>query len=120
MLSLVISEQQGDWDEWLPYAMQEYNSSVSAATGLALNDIRLGRMLRLPMTIIDQCAVTVKGHMMDKNQDQLLYLDIVRERQQHAFELVQESHLIAMSKIQRANTKLLAILHKLPNFEVGN
>ena len=25
-----------------------------------------------------------------------------------------------MSKIQRSNTKLLAILHKLPNFEVGN
>ena len=32
---------------------------------------------------------------------------------------MQESHLIAMSKIQRSNTKLLAILHKLPNFEVG-
>ena len=33
---------------------------------------------------------------------------------------MQESHLIAMSKIQRSNTKLLAILHKLPNFEVGS
>ena len=33
---------------------------------------------------------------------------------------MQESHLIAMSKVQRSNTKLLAILHKLPNFEVGN
>ena len=32
---------------------------------------------------------------------------------------MQESHLIAMSKIQRSNTKLLAILNKLPNFEVG-
>ena len=69
------------------------------------------------MTVIDECVV--KGHTGEK-QDQLLYLDIVRERQQRAFELVQESHLIAMSKIQRSNTKLLAILHKLPNFEVGN
>ena len=57
---------------------------------------------------------------MGEKQDQLLYLDIVRERQQHAFELVQESQLIAMSKLQRSNTKLLAILNKLPNFEVGN
>ena len=73
-------------------------------------------MPRLPMTIIDECVV--KGHTGER--DQLLYLDIVRKRQQRAFELVQESHLIAMSKIQRSNTKLLATLHKLPNFEVGN
>ena len=117
MLSLVISEQQDDWDEWLPYVVQAYNNSVSAVAGLAPNEIHLGRMSRLPMTIIDECVV--KGHM-GKKQDQLLYLDIVRERQQRAFELVQESHLIAMSKIQRSNTKLLAILHKLPNFKVGN
>ena len=117
MLSLVISEQQDDWDEWLPYAVQAYNNSVSAATGLAPNEIYLERMPRLPMTIIDECVV--KRHT-GKKQDRLLYLDIVRETQQRAFEIVQESHLIAMSKIQRHNTKLLAILHKLPNFEVGN
>ena len=97
--------------------VQENNNSVSAATGLAPNEINLGRIPRLPMTITDECVV--KGHTGEK-QYQLLYLDIVRERQQRAFELVQESHLIAMSKIQRSNTKLLAILHKLPNFEVGN
>ena len=117
MLSLVISEQQDDWDEWLSYVVQAYNNSVSAATGLAPNEIHLGRMPRLPMAVIDECVV--KGHTGEK-QDQLLYLDIVRERQQRAFELVQESHLIAMSKIQRSNTKLLTILHKLPNFEVGS
>ena len=115
-LSLVISEQQDDWDEWLPYVVQAYKNSVSAATGLVPNEIHLGRMPRLPMTIIDECVV--KGHSGEK-QDQLLYLDIVRERQQRTFELVQESHLIAMSKIQRSNTKLFAILHKLPSFEMG-
>ena len=117
MISLVISEQRDDGDEWLPYVVQAYNNSVSAATGLAPNGIQLGRMPRLPMTVIDECVV--KGDT-DEKQDQLLYLDIVQERQQRAFELVQESHLIAMSKIQRSNTKLLAILHKLPNSEVGD
>ena len=117
MLSLVISKQQDDWDGGLPYVVQAYNNSVSAATGLAPTEIHLGRMPRLPMTIIDECVV--KRHTGEK-QDQMLYLDIVRERQQRAFALVQESHLIAMSKIQRFNTKLLAILHKLPNFEVDN
>ena len=85
MSSLVISEQQDDWDEWLPFAVQAYNNSVSVATGLAPNDIHLGCMPRLPMTIIDECVV--KGNMGEK-QDQLLYLDIVRERQQCAFKLV--------------------------------
>ena len=74
-------------------------------------------MPRLPITIIEECVV--KEHMGEK-QNQLLYLDIVRERQQRAFEPEQESHLIAMSKIRRSNTKLLAILHNLPNVEVGN
>ena len=97
--------------------VQAYNNSVSAATGLAPNEIHLGRMPQLPMPVIDECVV--KGHTGEK-QDQLLYLDIVRKRQQRAFELVQESHLIAMSKIKRSNTKLLAILHKLPSFEAGS
>ena len=44
MLSLVVSEQQDDWGEWLPYVVQAYNNSVSAATGLAPNKIHLGRM----------------------------------------------------------------------------
>ena len=76
-------------------ALQSYSNSVSAATGLAPNEIHLGRMPRLTMTMIDECVV-VKGHTGGK-QDQLVYLDIVRERQRHAFELVQESHLTAVS-----------------------
>ena len=57
---------------------------------------------------------------MGEEQDQLLYLDIVREMQQRVFELVQKSYLIASSKIRRSNTKLLAILDKLPNYEIVN
>ena len=59
------------WDEWLPYVVQAYNSSVSAATRLAPDEIHLGCLPRLTMAIIE-------GHM-GKKQDQLLYLDIVRE-----------------------------------------
>ena len=76
MLSLVISEQHDHWNEWLPNVVQSYNSFLSAATGLAPNEIHLGCMHRLPMTIIEKYVV--KGHMGEK-QDQLLYLDIGRE-----------------------------------------
>ena len=116
MLYLVASERHDDWDEWLPNMVQAYNDLLSAETRLVPNEIHLGCMPRLPMAIIEECVV--KGNMGEK-QDQLLYLDIVREMQ-HAFELVQESHLIVMSKLQRSNTKLLAMLHKLLNFEVGS
>ena len=51
MLSLVISEQQDEWDEWLPFLVQACNNSVSAASGLAKNEMYLGRMPQLPMTI---------------------------------------------------------------------
>ena len=54
MLSLAINGQHDDWDEWLPNVVQAYNNSVSAAIGLTQNDIHLGRMPRLPMTIIDE------------------------------------------------------------------
>ena len=114
MLSLVVSGQDDDWDEWLPNTVQAYNNSLSAATGLAPNEMHTSTAKDHNRRM--RCQ---EGHMVEK-QDQLLYFDIVRERQQHAFELVQESHLIAMSKLQRPNTKLLAILHKLPNFKVGN
>ena len=118
MLSLVINEQQDDWDEWLPYVVQAYNNSVSAATRLAPNEIHLGRMPRLPMTMIDECVV--KEHTGEK-QDQLLYLDTVRERQQRAFELVQESHLIAMSEIQRSNitSRDIAQVAELRSWQLG-
>ena len=102
MLPLVISEQQDNWDEWLPYVVQAYNNSVSTATGLAPNEIHLGRMPRLPTTLIEECVV--KGQRAITRPTAVSRH--VRERQQRAFELVQGSHLIAMSKIQRSNTKL--------------
>ena len=48
-------------------------------------------------------------HMEGGGQDHLLYLYIIRERR-----------LMAMSKIERANTELCVILHKLPGFKVGD
>ena len=44
--------------------IQAYNNSVNAATRLAPNEIHLGRIPQLPMTIIDECVV--KEHMGEK------------------------------------------------------
>src|SRR5206468_2489287 len=33
MLSMYVSKQQGDWDEYLPYVVHAYNTSVHVSTG---------------------------------------------------------------------------------------
>ena len=39
MLSMVVNERQDDWDKQLPHVESAYNNSVSAATGLAPNEV---------------------------------------------------------------------------------
>ena len=41
MLSMVVNERQDDWDKQLPHVESAYNNSVSAATGLAPNEVHL-------------------------------------------------------------------------------
>ena len=38
MLAMVVNERQDDWDVHLPHVDFAYDNSVSAATGLALNE----------------------------------------------------------------------------------
>ena len=42
MLEIVVNEIQNNWDERLPHAEFAYNDSVSAATGLAPNEVHMG------------------------------------------------------------------------------
>ena len=39
MLAMVVNERQGDWDVHLPHVEFACNNSVSAATGLAPNEV---------------------------------------------------------------------------------
>ena len=54
MLAMVVNEQQDDWDLRLPQVEFAYNNSVSAATGLAPNEIHMGRLPRLPLTVFER------------------------------------------------------------------
>ena len=42
MLAKVCNEHQNDWDVHLPHVEYAYNNSVSAATGLAQNEVHFG------------------------------------------------------------------------------
>ena len=66
------------------------NNNVSRGTGLApneANEVHIGRYPRLPMTILEGRGL--KGYQ-DLKQDQLDYLELMRDRQVKAY-LVQIS-----------------------------
>ena len=54
MLAMVVNERQDNWDLHLTHVEFAYKNSVSAATGLAPNEVHMGRLPRLPQTVFDR------------------------------------------------------------------
>ena len=77
MLAMVCNEHQNDWDVHLPHVEYAYNNSVSAATGLAPNEVYIGRLPRLPLTVFDR---SYGGIHQNLDRDQLAYCDLARSR----------------------------------------
>ncbi|PIK38622.1 Retrovirus-related Pol polyprotein from transposon [Apostichopus japonicus] len=50
MLSLVVSENQKDWDSWLPYMLMAYRSAEHESTGFPPAELMFGRAVDLPLT----------------------------------------------------------------------
>ena len=53
MLAMVVNKRQDDWDAHLPHVEFAYNNSVSAATGLAPNEVHMNRLPHLPLTVFE-------------------------------------------------------------------
>ena len=53
MLSHLIADNQTNWDKLLLRAIAAHNNSVSRGTGLAPNEVHIGRYPRLPMTVLE-------------------------------------------------------------------
>ena len=51
MLAMVVNEIQHIGDEQLLHVEFAYNKSASVATGLAPNEVKIGMLPRLPLTI---------------------------------------------------------------------
>ena len=66
------------------------NNNVSRGTGLAPNNVHMGRYPRLPMTILEGRGI--KGHECLK-KDQLDCLEPMRDRQVKAYKKVKEDCL---------------------------
>ena len=93
------------------------NFAVSAATGLAPNEVLIGRLPRLPLTIFERAGVA--GHQ-SLARDHLAYCDLATDRQQRAYEIVREHHAPTVARLNRRNFVLADALRPVPEFDVGS
>ena len=73
MLAMVVNERQDDCDLHLPHVEFPYNNAVSAATGIAPNEVHMDRLPRNPLTVFDRNGVV--GHK-SLARDHLAYCDL--------------------------------------------
>ena len=113
---MVVDELQNNLDEQLPHVEFAYNNSVSAVTGLAPNEVHIGRLPRLPLMIFERTGVA--GHQ-SLARDHLAYCDLSSVRQQTAYDIVREHHALTISRVERRNSSLSDALRVVPKFAVG-
>ena len=85
-----------------------YNNSVSAATGLAPNEIHMGRLWRLPLTVFERKGVA--GHR-SLARDHLAYCDLAADRQQRAHDIVRKHHALTVPRVTRRNSAPVSYTH---------
>ena len=74
MLSHLVADNKTSWGELPLHAIAAHNNSVSHGTGLAQNEVHIGRYPRLPMTTLEGRGA--RGHQGLK-RDQLDFLQLM-------------------------------------------
>lgn len=87
MLATVVNEQHNDWDAHLPHMEFSSNNSVSAATGLAPNEVHMSHLFHLPLTVSEHPYARGRQSLA---RDQLEYVGPAADRQRRSFVLVRE------------------------------
>ena len=113
MLATVIKERQDDLDLHVPHVEFAYNNAVSAATGLAPNEVHMGRLPRLLLTVFDRTGVV--GHQ-SLTRDHLAYCDLATYQQKRANDLVRAHHALTFSRVNQINSALADALRPAPFF----
>ena len=101
----------------LPHVSAAYNNSVNADTGLAPNEIHIGHLPRLPLSVFE--PDNIGGHQ-SLDRDHLVYINLATDRQQRAYSLVREHHRLAVSRLQHRNASIMVALLTSPPFAVGS
>ena len=114
MLAMLVNERQNDWDAQLPHVEFAYNNSVSAATGLLPNEVHMGRLPRLPLTIFDRSGVTDHQSLA---RDHLAYCDL----NANSASTISFARCMPLQfPVWNGNSALPDALRQAPNFVVSN
>ena len=113
MLSHLIADNQTNWNELLLHVIAAHNNSIGRGTGLAPNKVHIERYPRLSMTVLEGHGA--RGHQ-GLRRDPLDFLQLMREGQNKAYELVRKEDFLIKAKHQPAKEKLNSIFRQRPNF----
>ena len=112
ILAMVCNEHQSVWGAHLSQVEYAYNNPASAATGLASNEVYIGRLLRLPLAVFDRSYGWARQSL---DHDYLTSCDPARERQQRAYKLVREQDAPTVARVNgRSSTLSDALRRDIP------
>ena len=100
---MVCNEHQYDRDAHLFHVEYAFHDSASAVTGLASNEVHIGRLPRPSLAVLDR---SYGGAHQSFDCDHLAYCDLARERQQRAHELLHEQHALTAVRVNGRNSTL--------------
>ena len=86
MLTKVMSENQKDWDEHLPFVLSVYRSTVHSTTNFTPNYLVFGRENRAPMDLV--FGSPVDERVVDSEHD---YVHRMQEKMAASYSLVREN-----------------------------
>lgn len=92
VLSMVVKESQYDWDEHLSHVEAAFNNSINASTELVSSEVHLRRSPRVSITAIRRSSA---GGHQSLGRDQFEYCDLPQDRQQRAYQLAREHHMLS-------------------------
>ena len=108
MLSKVVSENQKDWDKWLPCVLLAYRATEHSTTGFTPAELNLGRTLTLPVHLL---AGTVPGM-----ESKAAYAQQLQEQLTQMHSLARAKLLAAADEAKRRyDVKAVA-----PRFQIGD
>ena len=103
MPATVVNDRQDDWDLHPPHVEFAFKTLATATTGLAHNNVYMGRLPWLPLTGFDRTGV--EGHQ-SLAHDHLAYCDLVTDRQKRANDIVRAHHALTVSRVYRRDSAL--------------
>ena len=77
MLSMGSNERQDNRGKLLPHVKSAYNNSAKTSTRLAPNEVHIGRLPRLLLSVFD--SLNIGGHQ-SLDRDHRAYCNLVTER----------------------------------------